>query len=56
MLMLTMVSFMTGGASESMERAAASSGSNTARQTTNVVRGGARKAGQIARPAARLGR
>ncbi|MGM7670249.1 hypothetical protein [Microbacterium sp. A93] len=58
-LMLTMVSFMTGGASDSMERAAASSGSNTARQTTNVVRGGARKAGQIARPvqsAARLGR
>ncbi|MFC4372449.1 hypothetical protein ACFOZ2_16505, partial [Citricoccus nitrophenolicus] len=58
-LMLTMVSFLTGGASDSMERSAVSSGNTMMRQSTNVVRGGARKAGQITRPArtaARLGR
>ncbi|MFC0248437.1 hypothetical protein ACFFIO_07975 [Citricoccus parietis] len=59
LLMLTMVSFLTGGASDSMERSAVSSGNTMMRQSTNVVRGGARKAGQITRPArtaARLGR
>lgn len=56
LLMLTMVSFMTGGASDAMERSAVSSGSNAIRQSTNAVRGGARKAAQAGRPVSALAR
>ncbi|WMY80042.1 hypothetical protein [Citricoccus sp. I39-566] len=55
-LTITMISFLTGGASESMERSAVASGSHAMRQSTALARGGARKAGRLSRPVQSLAR